>query len=604
MAIPKGGYFGKMLEIDLASGKTSVRELDEGLLRDYIGGEGLGAYLLYKELPPKTDPLSPENIIMFMTGPFNGTAVPSCRLNVSFKSPHTGIFGHSQVGGNFGNEVKWAGWDVIMLKGKSPKPVYIAITNDKVELKDAQPIWGKDTYEADEFIRKDLKDDEYKTMVIGPAGERGVYYSCIIVDRFRAAGRSGGGAVLGSKNVKGLAVRGTKSVPLVNLEAYNKFAQEARQLAMDVEAWQGIKRWGTAGLMEMANYVTGSLVAKNYTTTWFPDVNLIGAEEASRTFWKRHVSCPGCPVHCMKLGVLRTGGKYDGLVAEGPEYETGVLMGSNLGATEFDGYMKSIEMCDALGLDTISTGNVIGFTTELVEKGILTPEELDGLKPAWGDSETAIKLVKKIAFKEGKAGELLSLGVKRMSDKIGKDSHKYAIHVKGQELAAHDPRGFKPRGVSYAMGQLGGDHHEGNTPEGQAIWAYLNSMVMCSFVAGYSFLKRNPGLVCDLLNSATGWNITPEEYWTTAKRIITTARAFNIREKGISRKDDILPERLRTEPLPEGPKKGEVFTEADTKKMQDDYYAYYGWDENGIPTEETLKKLKLDFVMADVLKKA
>jgi aldehyde:ferredoxin oxidoreductase len=603
MADPKGGYFGKMLEIDLTSGKTTVRQLDDAVLRDYIGGEGLGAYLLYKELPPKTDPLSPENIFLILTGPFNGTACPATRLNVSFKSPHTGIYGHSQVGGPIGNEVKWAGWDVIMLKGKSPKPVYIAIKDDKAELKDAQPIWGKDTYEADAFIKNDLKDDEYKTMVIGPAGERGVYYSCIIVDRFRAAGRSGGGTVLGSKNVKGIAVKGTKSVPAVNLEAFNKAAEEAKQLAINVEAWQGIKRWGTAGLMEFANFISGSLVAKNYTTTWFPDVTMIGGEEASRTFWKRHVSCPNCPVHCMKIGVLRTGGEYDGLIAEGPEYETGVLMGSNLGLSDFDVYMKGIEMCDAMGLDTISTGNVIGFTTELVERGILTPADLDGLKPAWGDGETALKLVKKIALKEGKAGELLSLGVKRMSEKIGKDSYKYAIHVKGQELAAHDPRGFKPRGTSYAMGQLGGCHHEGNTPEGQAVWAYLSSMVMCSFVAGVPWSKRNPGIVCDMLNPLTGWNTTPEEYWATAKRIITVMRAFNIREGGVSRKDDILPERLRTEPLPEGPKKGEVFTEADTKKMQDDYYAYYGWDENGIPTEETLKKLKLDFAMADVLKK-
>jgi aldehyde:ferredoxin oxidoreductase len=304
----------------------------------------------------------------------------------------------------------------------------------------------------------------------------------------------------------------------------------------------------------------------------------------------------------MKLGVIRGSDKYDGLIAEGPEYETGVMMGSNIGLTEMDGYMKGIEMCDALGLDTISTGNVIGFTMELVERGLITPADLDGLNPTWGDAETAITLVQKIAFKEGKAGEFLSLGVKRMADKIGNDAHKYAIHVKGQELAAHDPRGFKPRGYSYAMGQLGGCHHEGNSPEDQAIWAYLSSMVMCSFVAGYPWKKRSPGIVCDMLNPLTGWNTTPEEYWDTAKRIITVMRAFNIREGNVSRKDDILPVRLRTEPLPEGPKKGAVFTDEDTQKMQDSYYAYYGWDENGIPTEETLKKLKLDFAIADVIK--
>ncbi|MEM5790083.1 MAG: aldehyde ferredoxin oxidoreductase family protein, partial [Syntrophobacteraceae bacterium] len=537
-------------------------------MRDYIGGEGLGAYLLYKELPPRTDPLSPANIIMFLTGPLNGTACPATRLNVSFKSPHTGIYGHSQVGGPIGNEIKWAGWDVIMLRGKSPKPVYIAVTNDKVEIRDAKAIWGKDTYESEEFMKKDLKDDEYKTMVIGPAGERGVFYSCIIVDRFRAAGRSGGGAVLGAKNVKGIAVKGTGAVPIANKEAFGKAAEEAMKIAATSEGAWRYKRWGTSASLESANYITGTLVTKNYTTTWYPDIALIGAEEASRTFWKRHVSCPNCPVHCMKVGVIRTGGKYDGLIAEGPEYETGTLMGSNLMLTEFDSFMKCIEMCDALGLDTISTGNTIGFTMELFERGILKPEDLDGLKPVWGDGETVIALIRKIAFKEGKAGQLLSLGVKRMADKIGQDTHKYAIHVKGQEIAAHDPRGFKPRATSYAMGQLGGCHHEGNSPEDQAIWAHLSSVVMCSFVAR-TWSKRNPGIVCDLINSATGWNTTPEEYWATGKRMITIMRAFNIREAGVSRKDDILPVRLRTEALPEGPKKGAIFTDADTRKMQD-----------------------------------
>ncbi|MCE5335669.1 MAG: aldehyde ferredoxin oxidoreductase family protein [Desulfobacteraceae bacterium] len=604
MAEPKGGYFGKMLEVDLTAGKSTVRALDEAVLRDYIGGEGLGAYLLYKELPAKADPLSPANVFMMLTGPFNGTACPSARLNVSFKSPHTGIYGHSQVGGPIGNEIKWAGWDVVMLKGKSPKPVYIAIHNDKVEIRDASAVWGKDTYATEEFMKEDLKDDEYKTMVIGPAGEKQVYFSCIIVDRFRAAGRSGGGAVLGSKNVKGIAVKGTKAVPVVNVEAFNKAAKEAWDLGHNVEAWAGIKRWGTGGLMEFANYVSGSLVTKNYSTSWFADVNMIGGEEASRTFWKRHVSCPNCPIHCMKLGVVRTGGNYDGLIAEGPEYETGVMMGSNLGISDLDACMKGIETCDAMGLDTISTGNTIGFAMELMERGILTPADHDGMKLEWGNAETAIEMVNKIANKEGKAGALLSLGVKRMAEKIGKDSIKYAIHVKGQELAAHDPRGFKPRGVSYAMGQLGGCHHEGNSPEGQAIWAYLSSMVLCSFMAGVPWSKRNPGIVCDMLNPLTGWNTTPDEYWATAKRIITIMRSFNIREAGISRKDDVLPVRLRTEALPEGPKKGAVFTDEDTKKMQDDYYAYYGWDENGIPTEETLKKLKLDFTVADVRKKA
>jgi aldehyde:ferredoxin oxidoreductase len=603
MAAPKGGYFGKMLEIDLTSGKTSTRAMDEQIYKDFIGGEGLGAYLLYKELPPKTDPLSPQNMFLILPGPLNGTSCPSARLNLSFKSPHTGIFAHSQVGGHAGNEFKWTGWDGIIIKGKAPKPTYIVITDDKVELRDASKIWGKDTLATDEAIKAELGDDEYKTIVIGPAGENQVYYGCMIVDRFRAGGRSGGGAVMGSKNLKAVAVKGTKAVPVANIEAFNKFAEEAKAMSSNNEAWQGVKRWGTAGLMEFANYKAGSLVAKNYQTSWFPDVEYLGGEEAARTFWKRHVACPNCPVHCMKLGVIRTGGKYDGLIAEGPEYETGVMLGTNLGVSEFDGYMKAIEECDALGLDAISAGNVLGFAMELQQRGLLKPADMDGIKYEWGDIETSIQLLGKIARKEGKAGALLALGVKRIADKLGGDAHKYAIHCKGQELAAHDPRGFKPRGVSYAMGQLGGDHHEGNTPKGQTEFAWCNSMVTCTLSTAVPWAKRNPGVICDMLNNLCGWDMKDEDYFTIGRRIITAARMFNIREGGISRKDDVLPVRLRTEPLPEGPKKGEVFTDEDTKKMQDDYYAYYGWDSNGIPTAETLKKLKLDYAIADITKK-
>ena len=603
MAAPKGGYFGKMLEVDLSSGKISTRTVDEQVYKDFIGGYGMGAHLLYKELPPKTDPLSPQNMLLILPGPFNGTACPSARLNLCFKSPHTGIFAHTEVGGNAGNEFKWSGWDGVIVKGKAAKPSYLVINNDKVEIRDASKFWGKDTFQTDEAIKADLKDDEYRTLVIGPAGENLVTYACIVVDRFRAAGRSGGGAVMGSKNLKAVAVKGTKAVPVANVEAFNKFAAEAKDMCSNVEAWQGVKRWGTAGLMEFANYTAGSLVAKNYQTTWYPDVENLGAEEASRTFWKRHTACPNCPMHCMKLGVIRTGGKYDGLIAEGPEYETGVMMGSNLGLADFDGAMKGIEECDAMGLCTITTGNVIGFAMELVERGLIKPADLDGIKLEWGNSEAAIGMVRKIARKEGKAGALLALGVKRIADKIGGDAIKYAVHTKGQEMAAHDPRGFKPRGVSYAMGQLGGDHHEGNTPQGQSIFAFCSSAVTCTLATSTPWGKRTPGVICDMLNSLCGWSMKDDDYWATGKRMITAARVFNIREGGISRKDDVLPVRMTTEALPEGPKQGAIFTAEDTKKMQDDYYAYYGWDANGIPTPETLKSLKLDYAM-DVTKKA
>ena len=604
MAAPKGCYFGKILEVDLTSGTIGTRQVDDAIYQKYVGGIGLGAYLLYTELPAKTDPLSPANMLCILTGPLNGTACPAGRLNVSFKSPLTGIYGHAQVGGPTGNEIKLAGWDGIIIKGKSPKPVYLAITNDKAELRDASAIWGKDTYEAEELLKEGIGSLDAKTICIGPAGENGVMFSAMMVDRSRAAARSGGGLVMGSKNLKGVVVLGTKGVPLVDVPAFNKAADTALEAAIKFEAWDGVKRMGTAVLLENANYNSGTMTTKNFQTSYFPDINRIGAEEAQRTFWKRHVSCPNCPVHCMKLGVLRNTA-FDGLIAEGPEYETGGLIGPNLGLGDFDYMMKGIEYCDAMGMDTISTGGVIAFAMELVQRGILDPKkDLDGLDLKWGNGPVILQVLEMIAYRKGKVGQLLSMGVKRMADKIGGDAPKYAMHVKGQEMAAHDPRGFKGRGVSYALGQRGGCHHEGNDPQGQALWAMIGSMVMCTFIGGVPMLRsgKNPQIICDMLNAGAGWNWTPDTYWATAKRIITIQRAFNIRENGVSRKDDRLPDRFK-DPLPEGPKKGEVFTEEDTKKMQDAYYAYYGWDDNGIPTEACLKACGLEFTIKDVVKK-
>ena len=604
MAAPKGCYFGKMLEVDLTSGKISVRQIDESVYQKYVGGIGIGAYLLYTELPAKTDPLSPANMLCILAGPLNGTACPSARLNVSFKSPLTGIYGHAQVGGPTGNEIKLAGWDGILIKGKSPKPVYLAIKDDKAELRDATALWGKDTYTAEEAMKEETGSLDAKTIVIGPAGENGVMFSAMIVDRSRAAARSGGGLVMGSKNLKGVVILGTKAVPLVDVKGFNKAADSTLEAAITFEAWDGIKRMGTTALFENAHFNTGTLTTKNFQTSWFPDIVHMGGEESQRKFWKRHISCPNCPVHCMKLGVLRDT-SFDGLIAEGPEYETGGLLGPNLGLSDFDYLMKGIEYCDAMGMDTISAGGVIAFAMELVQRGILDPKkDLDGIDLKWGNGPAILETLEAIAFKKGKTGQLLSMGVKRMSEKIDGDALKYAMHVKGQELAAHDPRGFKGRGVSYAMGQRGGCHHEGNDPQGQALWAMIGSMVMCTFVGGVPLNKagKNPQVICDMLNAGAGWNWTPDTYWTTAKRIITIQRAFNIREAGISRKDDRLPERFK-DPLPEGPKKGQAFTEEDTKKMQDAYYAYFGWDANGIPTEASLKAYGLDFTVADVVKK-
>lgn len=594
MAASRGGYFGKVLEIDLSKKTFKTRTVPDDVYRNFLGGAGMGDYFLLQEYKAHKDPLAEDSFLYLGAGPLNGTYCPATRMSVVHMSSYTKRLSHAEVGAHIGAEIKWAGWDGIYIRGKSKKPVWLYVRDNKVEFRDAQRLWGKDTATTEDMIAEELKDPRVRVACIGPAGENEVPYSCLIVERFRAAARTSTGALMGNKKLKAIAIKGTGFVPAVNSDAFLKAAKDAKQYAVDHEGWQGIKRWGTAGLLELKNWGTGSLITKNYQTTWYPDIAYIGAEEANRRFWKRHVACTHCPVHCQKLGVIR-GGNYDGLIAEGPEYETGGLLGSNLGVSEFDSMMAAIELCDALGLDAISTGGCIGFAMECVQRGVLTPADLDGIDLEWGNADAVVEVVKKIAYKEGKAGKLLSKGVVAMSQEIGKGSDKWAVHTKGKEMAAHDPRGDKPRGVSYAMGQCGGDHHEANSPIGQAKRCLHNSLVTCSFVGGY----WSPGMFVAMLNPLCGWQITEDDLMKTGRRIRTLERCFDVRE-GISRKDDVLPYRMINEELPEGPKKGAVFSPAEMKKMQDDYYAYFGWDSNGIPTEATLKDLKLDFLVDDV----
>ncbi len=471
--------------------------------------------------------------------------------------------------------------------------------NDKVEFRDASKMWGKTTEEAHEMMIKDAKDPYIRTVVIGPAGENGVPYACLIVERFRAAARSNTGPVFGDKKLKGIAIRGTKyAVPVADNAKFLAAARANKVTNMQSECWEGAKRWGTGGLMELKNFLHGSLITKNFQTTWYPDVVKIGGEEAARTFWKRHAACTNCPIHCLKMGVLRSG-KYTGLVAEGPEYESGGLLGSNLGISDFGQMIALIEACDAYGLDNISTGGVLGFATEAMEKGALKPADLDGLKPKWGDGDTYMALIHKIAYKEGKAGKLLSMGVKKMAQTIGKGSEAYANHVKGRELAAHDPRGDKVRAYSYAMGQNGGDHHEGQGSKAIAMTAMADSLCVCSFANFLVFGAKTDQAVIDLINPLCGWNWKTEDYWTAAKRILTIERMYNVRE-GISSKDDRLPIRMYKEKLPAGPRKDAIFTDEDQKKMETDYYGFVGWDAKGIPTEASLKAYGLDFLIPDL----
>jgi aldehyde:ferredoxin oxidoreductase len=581
MATPKGGNFGKVLEIDLSKLTYKTRPVSDEILQQYIGGRGLAAYYAVTEYKAGKNALDEDAFVFVGPGPLSGTMAVSHRTCFAHKSPYTGLMTHAETGAHLASEIKFAGWDGLYIKGRAKKPVWLSIVNDKVEFKDASKLWGKTTDEAHEMMVKEMKDPEIRTAVIGPAGENGVPFGCIIVERFRAAARSGTGMVFGDKKLKGFAVRGTKyAVPVADNAKFLAAAKVAKDINIDGEAWEGIKRWGTGGLMELKHFLHGSLIVKNFQTTWWPDVVKIGGEEAMRTFWKRHASCTNCPTHCL-------------------EYESGGLLGSNLGMKDFGQMIVLIEACDAYGLDNISTGGVLAFTTEAVEKGALKPADLDGLKPTWGDGDTYMALIKKIAYKEGKAGKLMSQGVAKMSKQIGKGTDAYANTVKGKELAAHDPRGDKIRAYSYTMGTCGGDHHEGQGPAALGNTAMADSLCICTFTGMLRYGASTDKIITDMLNPLCGWNWKTDDYWTTAKRIMTTERVFNVRE-GISSKDDRLPIRMYKEKLPAGPKKDAIFTDADQKDMETKTYGFFGWDAKGIPTEASLKAYGLDYLIADV----
>ncbi|MBQ9453614.1 MAG: hypothetical protein IJU65_10035 [Desulfovibrio sp.] len=594
----KGGNFGKILDIDLTSGKVNTKTFDETLARKFLGGTGLATYYLYTEVPKGTDPMSPGNILIFASGPLCGTECPGNRLSVNFKSPISGGLGNAYVGGGVSSELKFAGWDMVIIRGKAPKLSYIYVHDDKVEIRDAAALAGKDTYETEEMMKEELKDPDAKCLVIGPAGEKLVPIACIISERFKAAARLGSGAVMGSKNLKGFAVRGTGFVPVAQPEAFHAAADDAlAQNALNDRA-PGFRQFGTAVSLDQNGWYADTLATRNYQTAYYPDVANMGGEEATRTFWQKHAACPGCQIHCMKFGVLRGVEKFEGLIAEGPEYESGVMEGSNIGMSALEESIPLIELCDALGIDNIGAGNAVSFTMELMQRGILKAADLDGIDAQFGNFDAAYQLFEAIGLKKGKAGELLGKGPWAMAQEIGGDASKYLCAARKQGVAAWDPRTSRGMLVTYALGPRGGVHTDGGSAKGIADRVVSSSCCLCYFIHGTWGAKTNSNIMT-MLNTLCGYNINDAEFETLGKRIITLQRAYSHREAGDNRESD-MPYARVYEALPDGPKAGAKWTPEEVKKAQDEYYAYFGWDDNGVPTEACLKKLGLDFCMDSI----
>lgn len=609
------GYTGKILRVDLSSGTVNTEEPDEGFYRRYFGGRGVIAYYLLKEVPRGIDPLAPDNLLIFSAGPITGVALPGAgRHSVGAKSPVTGGYGEAEAGGFFGAELKHAGFDAIIFKGKASSPVYLWIHDGQAELRDASHLWGKTTGETQAALRQELNDQRIRVSCIGPAGENLVRFACIINDLRDAAGRCGLGAVMGSKRLKAVAVRGNGKIEIADLERIKAVARYVRD-GVPTRS-KGLHDNGTAGGVPYLN-ASGGLPTRNFQHGQFELADKISGDTMRQTILIGRETCYACPIRCKR--VVRT---PDPFPADpqygGPEYETIAALGSNCGIGDLAAIARANMLCNAYGLDTIATGSVIAFAMECAERGLLPSSQ--GL--SFGSAEAMLDLVEAIAFRRG-LGDLLAEGSWRAAQIIGQEALSYAMHVKGQELPMHEPRWKMGMGLGYAMSVTGADHmhniHDSMyTKPGSALQdlhslgileplptndlslrkvrllvygtlarAIDNYLQLCMFQP-YDSLQK-----VEIVRAVTGWNVSLWELMKVSERGTTMARLFNVRE-GLSSQHDDLPDRM-FEPFRDGPLAGVALDRQAFLEAKQAYYAMMGWNANGVPTREKLAELDISW---------
>ncbi|MCX5905897.1 MAG: aldehyde ferredoxin oxidoreductase family protein [Deltaproteobacteria bacterium] len=595
------GYHGVILDIDLSSGKIEKIAIAPEDLDKFVGGRGLGMKILWDRLKkPGIEPLSPDNPLMFMPGPFSGFPVPcASRTCVVTKSPisspvksdylFASTVSYANMGGFFGPEVRFAGYDGIVITGKASELCYVVIDDGKVEIHAAKKFKGMRTDAFDKAILGELGDRRFKTVYIGPAGENLVQYASILHTSARAAGRGGVGCVMGSKNLKAIAVKGTGQPGVADHKRFLAALEKARLALKNSPRTKEWAEQGTArGIVHNSN--AGTEAVRNYREGTFTEVDKIGGDAARRDVWVRDIACYCCPLACKKSGLTK--GKYGGIVHDGPEYETGVMLGSNLLISDMAGLLKAIYNLDDLGLDQISTGNIIGFLMEAYEKGMIDQKFLDGIDLKWGSVDATLAMIDKIASRDG-VGDLAAKGVVALSRQIGQGSEKFAIHVKGLELAAHNIQANPPRGLSYATAERGACHLNGDNIATQNKRAMLDSIGLCFFPTFEPALEEP---VLSLLSAITGREYDKAEFAKTGERIFNLEKLFNYRE-GFRREDDRLPDRFFEDAFTIGPKKGAVLDRAKFDAMLAQYYKDRGWaPDTTKPGEAKLKELGLDSI--------
>ena len=619
------GYAGKVLRINVSDGSYRIEPLDMEEARQYIGGRGFNAARLYKEVPAGTDPLGPDNKLMVATGPLVGTMFPTAsRFNVSARSPLTGIFGDTNAGGHFAPEMKFAGYDQIIVEGRAEKPSYISIRDDVVEIKDADGIWGGTVFEADLGIRNQLGDKWTQTLICGPAAENGVKYAGLFANQVRAAARTGMGTVMASKNIKGMAVRGSGSIEVHDPQGFKELVLALEDEIRSHEQFEGRRLMGTTRILMMANR-GGFLPTRNYTQGTFEHAHEVSGEKLAAEYNVKSRGCFACTVPCSRIYTIRDG-PFKGVHGEGPEYESLGSFTSRLGNPDIELALAANDLCNQLGIDALSTVGAIGWAMELYENGKLSQEETGGLELSWGNKEAIITLIHQISKREG-FGDILADGAFKAAEKLGK-GQEYVVAVKGMDLIMADPRGLKGFGLGYAVATRGGDHlrsepfielendptigqemfgvpgatmRRSDTGKGKLItyfedWcAVIDALQPCKNIMQNMMLLPFPR-AAEALELTTGIKLTEQEVRDVGSRITTIERMFGIRE-GIGRKDDTLPKRFTDTPLTEGESSGSVM---DLELMLDEYYTERGWGlETGRPTPNALRKLGLDHMVGD-----
>lgn len=623
MSVPNG-WFGKLLRINLTDQTSKEEEIPKELLKKFIGGAALGSKILYDELSPGIDPLGEENKLLFTTGPLTGTNAPSAsRLNITTKSPLTGTVTNALSGGYFPVELKWTGYDIVIIEGKAKEPVYVVIKDGLVSFKSAKNLWGLNTFETQTIIKEKLNDLNVRIACIGPAGENLSLMSAII-NEARAAGRKGVGAVMGSKNLKALVVRGTQNVPIANEQLFKSgISKMMKGFKESPMAYPVFAKVGSLCATEAVNAV-GCLPSNNWQSEeevdWVEKIGTVGLSGSAQTI----NPCYHCPIACSQVRLAKNG-RYAGVSSEGPEFETVYSLGSNVGVTDPNAIIAADRLCDELGIDTISAGVAVSMAMELVERGILKDEDNIGL--CFGNDEAVLRMLRDMAHRQGQMGTLFADGTKRAAEKIGGNAGYYAMTVKGMELPAYDVRGYKAHGLNYATCYTGPDHNKGYsiqevfgmpipyaverleikgkgelTKFNQDFAGLFDSITFCEFPAIFipDIFQQ---VAAEMISGATGEDFTEQDMWDLGERLNNLCRMFNVRE-GFSREDDTLPQRLMTEPLKVGLSKGAVTSKEDLDFMLDEYYEARQWDSEGIPTPEKLRALGLADTIKDVPVKA